>query len=367
MHLNCCYGGCNSDSRRSETGITFMPFPKPWRYPMIARKWLQLLARSNLTVDNIKRCTYICSKHFPVGAQLDIRANPTLEPLNDLKHIKEEDLEYKEIAGSMTDPLSTEVKSEQHSFETNDDNKNLVKKMRKYFNCDQCDYISRRKCYINIHLLKVHGVHGDGNLFKCGDCKHITHSKLSLDTHMWKAHHKGKRRKCKHCGFIALHSYQLKKHVKIVHSNGELFQCTHCEYQTNSKSNLVVHTKVIHTEQGRFKCKDCEFETHNRSELKHHTKITHGKDLFLYCEECSYKSQHTGKFLAHRKRHLKSKPVQCGDCSYSTLNKIGLYVHRMESHKTGIVGPNTTFLTHVNQFIARFGPIKALFGTFSPY
>ena len=92
---------------------------------MIARKWLQLLARSNLTVDNIKRCTYICSKHFPVGAQLDIRANPTLEPLNDLKHIKEEDLEYKEIAGSMTDPLSTEVKSEQPSFETNDDNKNL--------------------------------------------------------------------------------------------------------------------------------------------------------------------------------------------------------------------------------------------------
>ena len=32
MHLKCCYSSCKSDSRKSEPGIKFMPFPKPNNY-----------------------------------------------------------------------------------------------------------------------------------------------------------------------------------------------------------------------------------------------------------------------------------------------------------------------------------------------
>ena len=41
-----------------------------------------MCARDNLTVDKITRHTYICSKHFPAGEILNIKANPTLEPYN---------------------------------------------------------------------------------------------------------------------------------------------------------------------------------------------------------------------------------------------------------------------------------------------
>ena len=99
MHLNCCYGGCKSNSRKKEAGVTFIPFPKPSKYPEIARKWVQLCGRSDFTLDKIKRHTYICSKHFPVGAKLNIKANLSLEPIHGMKQIKEED------------PLSIETES----------------------------------------------------------------------------------------------------------------------------------------------------------------------------------------------------------------------------------------------------------------
>ena len=68
--------------------MTFMPFPKPNKYPHIAKRWVHLCARSNFTIKNITRNTYICSKHFPDGSVLNVKANPTLEPFNARKQFK---------------------------------------------------------------------------------------------------------------------------------------------------------------------------------------------------------------------------------------------------------------------------------------
>ena len=97
MHLHCCYGTCKSDSRRPEAGVTFMPFPKPFpkskAFPKaqslkIAKRWVYLCA-NQLTIKSINRFTYICSKHFPVGSVLNIKTNPSLEPFNARKNMKE--------------------------------------------------------------------------------------------------------------------------------------------------------------------------------------------------------------------------------------------------------------------------------------
>ena len=87
--FHCCYGVCKSDSRKPEDGVTFMPFPKPNKYLQIAKRWVYLCARDNFTIKKITRYTYICSKHFPVGEVLNIKANPTLEPYNGHKPLKE--------------------------------------------------------------------------------------------------------------------------------------------------------------------------------------------------------------------------------------------------------------------------------------
>ena len=88
MHLHCCHGVCKSDSRRPQAGVTFMPFPKPFRKPKIAKRWVYLCARNNFTVKTINRFTYICSKHFPPGEVLNLKANPALEPFNARKQYK---------------------------------------------------------------------------------------------------------------------------------------------------------------------------------------------------------------------------------------------------------------------------------------
>ena len=87
MHLHCCYGICKSDSRRPEAGVTFMPFPKPNKRPAMAKRWAYLCG-NQLTIKKITKYSYICSKHFPVGSVLDIKANPSLEPFDARKHVR---------------------------------------------------------------------------------------------------------------------------------------------------------------------------------------------------------------------------------------------------------------------------------------
>ena len=67
--------------------MTFMPFPKPKRNLAIAKRWVYLCA-NQLTIKRITRNTYICSKHFPVGSILNLKANPNLEPFNARKQAK---------------------------------------------------------------------------------------------------------------------------------------------------------------------------------------------------------------------------------------------------------------------------------------
>ena len=115
----CCYGLCKSDSRKPEAGVTFIPFPKPTKeHLLIAKRWVHLCARSNLTIKNITRNTYICSKHFPEGEVLNIRKNPTLEPFNARKQFKEKakarrrrNVQQTVIETSNSDPLLNKKKT----------------------------------------------------------------------------------------------------------------------------------------------------------------------------------------------------------------------------------------------------------------
>jgi hypothetical protein len=72
---HCCWGTCKSDSRKKEDGVKFIAFPKPTKYRTIARAWVQLCGRGGFTESSINRYTYICSKHFPPGADLDYKKN----------------------------------------------------------------------------------------------------------------------------------------------------------------------------------------------------------------------------------------------------------------------------------------------------
>ena len=77
---HCCYGDCNSDSRyvgRREDmeGVCFIPFPKPKTQLEKCERWVRLCGRKFFTVENIRKETYICSKHF-VGGKGPTKEHP---------------------------------------------------------------------------------------------------------------------------------------------------------------------------------------------------------------------------------------------------------------------------------------------------
>lgn len=77
---HCCYGDCNSDSRyvgirQDMDEVTFIPFPKPKTKRETCERWVRLCGRQFFTLENIRKETYICSKHF-VGEKGPTKDNP---------------------------------------------------------------------------------------------------------------------------------------------------------------------------------------------------------------------------------------------------------------------------------------------------
>lgn len=76
---HCSYGLCNSDSDK-DPNLRWAQFPQPKRNISAAKKWVQLVGRAHFTIKNVTRHTFVCEKHFPEGAVLDVQSNPTLQP-----------------------------------------------------------------------------------------------------------------------------------------------------------------------------------------------------------------------------------------------------------------------------------------------
>ena len=78
---HCCYGDCRSDSRKygkeCMKGVFWIPFPKRQTELFKCQTWVSACGRHDLTVENMSRWTYICSKHVVDGSgPTDEHPNP---------------------------------------------------------------------------------------------------------------------------------------------------------------------------------------------------------------------------------------------------------------------------------------------------
>ena len=68
----CAWGKCKSDSRRQDEddmrGVFFIPFVKPHIDMEKCKRWVNACRRVKFTINNVRKWTYICSKHFVGGA-----------------------------------------------------------------------------------------------------------------------------------------------------------------------------------------------------------------------------------------------------------------------------------------------------------
>ena len=80
MVKTCIFSSCSNNSKNSPD-LQFIPFVKPWMDSKRAKKWLEIVARSEFSVEDIKHSTYVCQKHFLPSSNYNWKTNSLLEPL----------------------------------------------------------------------------------------------------------------------------------------------------------------------------------------------------------------------------------------------------------------------------------------------
>ena len=87
-------------------------------------------------------------------------------------------------------------------------------------------------------------VHDAGESYQCDLCDYKTKRLFNLNTHT-KSIHEGERHPCLQCNFKGKQSSQLRHHVKIVHE-GVRYPCDQCDYKATAKFLLRSHTLKVH-------------------------------------------------------------------------------------------------------------------------
>ena len=79
MPKNCVFEDCHSNSKL-HPDIEFAAFVKPSQDLNRAQAWVKRVARLDFEIETITKNSYICSKHFPPGSDLQYWKNPDLIP-----------------------------------------------------------------------------------------------------------------------------------------------------------------------------------------------------------------------------------------------------------------------------------------------
>lgn len=66
MKKSCVFKTCKSCSFNEPT-LNFTPFPKPARSYVKCLRWIEIVNRTDLDINNINRYRYVCGKHFKNG------------------------------------------------------------------------------------------------------------------------------------------------------------------------------------------------------------------------------------------------------------------------------------------------------------
>ena len=124
------------------------------------------------------------------------------------------------------------------------------------FKCSECDYKSKRKSHLRVHVLGVH----EGARFHCDICTFSSGFQSALIEHK-RTKHTRYQLKCQTCFRIFGSSGALKNHMKVIHRVIEgpgNFECQKCDYKATHAGYLREHMTRSHVV---LKCQDDSQET----------------------------------------------------------------------------------------------------------
>ena len=181
--------------------------------------------------------------------------------------------------------------------------------------CDQCDYETSQRKYLNRHKSRRHGV------LKCDQCDK-TFKKTSLKVHIASVHEKI-RFECDQCDYKAPVRQAITLHKMSMHE-GKFLKCDQCDKQfqiRNGKRRLATHKRFNH-ENKRFECDQCDKKFAYKGSLKLHFKESlnchknSNHSVLFVCHECQRKLSSSTKLKSHMQSFHGNYIIKCDKCDF---------------------------------------------------
>lgn len=238
------------------------------------------------------------------------------------------------------------------------------KKNTKTFTCEHCDYKSRYRCTLKLHVKVIHK-RGEAEQFSCEYCSFVSYNKSNLSRHM-KVHENRSPFKCKLCDNKTFHGKpSLDHHILKFHSEisshlitSKIHQCELCSYKTTSMSHMKQHVIIhIRKNEPKLTCEKSDVTSLNDNKYKqlscYYDKITAENvlleksnenilkiknhfdptEMIKYaCNECRYVTYRKSDLKKHLLIHSKVCPYRCVFCSKRFSQKHHLDFHIVSKH-----------------------------------
>jgi KRAB domain-containing zinc finger protein len=164
--------------------------------------------------------------------------------------------------------------------------------------CQLCP--SDRGFFKDERFLRTH-IRSHSFCFKCAICDYATKTKQVMKIHLWTLHFPDMRRfPCVQCDKIYSLRSQLMVHTQRIHRGERPFTCDVCSKNYRSSTVLQKHKRIVHN-KFRYVCKFCNKEYSEPKGLIAHLFTTHRDDKPYNCPEC-----HNGYISQkHFKNHLR--------------------------------------------------------------
>ena len=133
--------------------------------------------------------------------------------------------------------------------------------------CDQCEFKTRLRFALKMHVRKTHVEHLDVE-----ESKHDDSNDSHRDDKINYVSVKGTKEmsvlECSICGIKNASRRNLLRHMKVVHDNIKPYHCNLCDFKVCQRMNLEKHIKHVHIRLKDQQCPKCKFATCNKAYLK---------------------------------------------------------------------------------------------------
>ncbi|XP_017122027.1 zinc finger protein 583 isoform X1 [Drosophila elegans] len=144
---------------------------------------------------------------------------------------------------------------------------------------------------------------------------------------------------CEICNRKFVNGKTLSKHVKTVHNKIKPFICNVCGKKTARKASLIIHMRQ-HTGEKPLQCGECKFSTRDPSVLHKHRQRHDSQETrsSLKCSQCEYFCIQANALKRHmRLNHADAYRDLCCDlCSFTSINAERLQAHKQD-HRKGLI------------------------------